>query len=657
MEIKQKNQKGILLTLATVILFVLMFAELVSYVVLNINYNTIVSTASSVSGGASVSATLSSAVPVFLHQSLQNALSALITYESTPALRYGYFINNTAYALQSLMSTGTIYGTNMQSYMGGTTLAAFLSTMENQTNAKGMNVLITNGTLTVFQSSPFTISANYTALAVVNSTRGLFTFPLVATASVSLNGTPSLYGIEAEDPFIIKPMPGSPTAVLIGNTYATSGNTAYNSFSYGTAVYFASASSCASVPAQYQTANFILVMPNAANMPTTICGMGGLVTYTANGQAPAAPYLIYPSSSNIVNVIQTGTSVLLSSRGKSLLNVSSLKSAIQNGYSFASPYTPSYMDWAQGSLTKRSANGMFSFNLLNRQLASFNGQYSYLVSQSSFPQTSTATIMWWTYVNSINAQGQGIGPNSCQIYEPQSSGSSFSTEFDPCTCVVTGSLTCSGWAVLTAPTSTWVMIAYTINSLVVNSYMYSPGQNAQSSSVMSAAGTTSLALPSVNFYIGSYGGASIYQQLSGKIANVQFYNSVLSSSQIAQLYEEGIDGIPISNSFLIGWWPLNGNSNDYSGSGNNAIPVNIIYTPMNDYQGDSIWGGSLYNANALNANALNLTEGVMNCGTVAQCYNPNLEHLYLANVMLTGTPSTALNESTALGLSNSVLPP
>ena len=46
---RKKNQKGIMLTLATVVLFVLMLAELVAYVSLNINYNLIVSSSSAVS--------------------------------------------------------------------------------------------------------------------------------------------------------------------------------------------------------------------------------------------------------------------------------------------------------------------------------------------------------------------------------------------------------------------------------------------------------------------------------------------------------------------------------------------------------------------------------------------------------------------------------
>jgi Concanavalin A-like lectin/glucanases superfamily len=108
MEIIPKSRKGIMLTLATVVLFVLMLAELVTYVSLNINYNTIVSSSSAVTGSATAVATLNSAVPVFLHQSLQSALNTLIQFESTPSLRKNYFINNTAYALQSLMYNGTI---------------------------------------------------------------------------------------------------------------------------------------------------------------------------------------------------------------------------------------------------------------------------------------------------------------------------------------------------------------------------------------------------------------------------------------------------------------------------------------------------------------------------------------------------------------------
>ena len=62
------------------------------------------------------------------------------------------------------------------------------------------------------------------------------------------------------------------------------------------------------------------------------------------------------------------------------------------------------------------------------------------------------------------------------------------------------------------------------------------------------------------------------------IANVQLYNISLSQSDIMQLYDEGIGGGPIALQNLAGWWPLNGNANDYSGINNNGNSANVNYT-------------------------------------------------------------------------------
>ncbi len=75
--------------------------------------------------------------------------------------------------------------------------------------------------------------------------------------------------------------------------------------------------------------------------------------------------------------------------------------------------------------------------------------------------------------------------------------------------------------------------------------------------------------------IGSYVRTDRYL---GSISNVQIYNTSLSNSSIQALYKEGIGGAPININNLIGWWPLNGNANDYSGNGNNGVPTNVTYT-------------------------------------------------------------------------------
>ena len=65
---------------------------------------------------------------------------------------------------------------------------------------------------------------------------------------------------------------------------------------------------------------------------------------------------------------------------------------------------------------------------------------------------------------------------------------------------------------------------------------------------------------------------------SGMISNVQIYNASLSANQIQSLYLEGIGGAPINLQHLSAWWPLNGNTNDYSGYGNNGAAWNVIFT-------------------------------------------------------------------------------
>jgi len=62
---------------------------------------------------------------------------------------------------------------------------------------------------------------------------------------------------------------------------------------------------------------------------------------------------------------------------------------------------------------------------------------------------------------------------------------------------------------------------------------------------------------------------------SGAISNIQLYNTSLSAAQIQALYQAGIGGAPVLLSRLAGWWPLNGDVVDYSGSNNNGAATSI----------------------------------------------------------------------------------
>ena len=86
-----------------------------------------------------------------------------------------------------------------------------------------------------------------------------------------------------------------------------------------------------------------------------------------------------------------------------------------------------------------------------------------------------------------------------------------------------------------------------------------------------------------SYRIGSY---FVCCQYEGAISNVQIYNTALSPNGIKALYQEGIGGAPIKIQSLVAWYPLNGNSDDYSGNNNNGVPNGVTYT-SNWYSGYS----------------------------------------------------------------------
>ncbi len=64
----------------------------------------------------------------------------------------------------------------------------------------------------------------------------------------------------------------------------------------------------------------------------------------------------------------------------------------------------------------------------------------------------------------------------------------------------------------------------------------------------------------------------------GYLANLQIYNTSFSANDVTTLYHEGIGGAPIALPWLVGWWPLNGDVNDYSGNGYNGPANGIVFT-------------------------------------------------------------------------------
>jgi hypothetical protein len=119
-------------------------------------------------------------------------------------------------------------------------------------------------------------------------------------------------------------------------------------------------------------------------------------------------------------------------------------------------------------------------------------------------------------------------------------------------------------------TKTWYDIAATYNKTSGVATLYINGNSVATSS-------TSIAISgSGNVIIGASPQNGTY--LTGYIADAQVYNASLSANQVALLYSSGPAAAPSrSLSRLVGWWPLNGNANDYSGYGNHGTSYNIIY--------------------------------------------------------------------------------
>jgi len=71
-------------------------------------------------------------------------------------------------------------------------------------------------------------------------------------------------------------------------------------------------------------------------------------------------------------------------------------------------------------------------------------------------------------------------------------------------------------------------------------------------------------------------GPPLYGFVTSQVSNMQLYNTTLSPGEVKALYNEGIGGAPLPLPSLVGWWPLNGNTKDYSPSKNNGYPYNVV---------------------------------------------------------------------------------
>ncbi len=198
--------------------------------------------------------------------------------------------------------------------------------------------------------------------------------------------------------------------------------------------------------------------------------------------------------------------------------------------------------------------------LLPKYVAQFDGASSYVKTVGSLQRPSSETFSAWVSMNTLPTNWPVVcGFVDPAMYIQSPSGKPY--------------VQWSGSSVATSPLSlsTWTFVLGTLSydgSTSTTEQMYVNGVASGSPNV--AAGKTSG--PSY-FSIGGVAG----QSFSGYISNVQFYNTSLDASQIQSLYLEGIGGAPVSPQYLVAWWPLNGDTNDYSGNNNNGAPTAVTF--------------------------------------------------------------------------------
>ncbi|MEM3279793.1 MAG: LamG domain-containing protein [Candidatus Micrarchaeaceae archaeon] len=626
MEIRFKAQ---LMTLLVLILFVLMLAELMIFVAVNVGYNSIGQSLVLSSSSVNYAAELKASASAFASQSLSRALYTLTMYEYTPKLRYDNFITNLSMYISQLMINGTLpnvqqgsYAANaLLSYMGNETFTAYNKSIMKSIGT-GVALKINQTRPIIFQDSPYSISVRYIENVFINSSAGLYAYSIPVNASIPLNGTYDLLYAQEGILRSIKFSSANNLTSVIGNSHATYGN----SFIYGIVLNVPSGVTCTTLPSNVPTAfrsaplnkSVILATPNAAYITNATCtaanNYGGLVTYSINSisSPPNIPYLIYASGTNVLQQLKNYTKVLLYGPEMDLLNIESLRNAIANGYFFASPFAPSYIDRADASLLKQSQNGIFTFTNYNRQAANFNGQSSYIqIPNANSLQLSTVTFGGWVdykgpasgnwdwLIAKQNAYGVGVCGSSLDVcFYNWGTGTNYQSSY---------ALTKNTWYYLVAE------VANGNETVYVNGNKIFAGPLSVSSQ------------STVGWQIG-YGNAG-GQLLNGSAGNIQIYNTTLSASEIQALYTEGIGGVPIANAGLVGWWPLDGNANDYSGFGNNGTATSVSYSLLPNYQRDSIFITPI-------PGTLQPIPGVMSCDTVAQCNNASLSKLYIGSMPL-----------------------
>ncbi len=571
----RKSSKGFLMTFLTLILFLLMLAELITFITLNTSNDRITQNLAVSSTTSDYYQIISATSAPFARASLKRSLYVLADYEINASLRKRNMISNTSADILDLVINGTIpgvqYGTNAMSAlsggMGNLTINSYNSGVRSTFGSASTSAVSADSVdFSLYQDSPYTLSISYYELVSISSASGIYNYSIPVSATISLNGTPNLLAAQQ----------GAKSYVYFASLYnltnliggqAASGST--TGFKYGVVYNVPSGVSCSSLasslPTQMQspafTGSIILVTPNAYYIANSLCpeinNYGGLITQQVEA-APSIPYLIY---STIPSSLSNGAHVMLDGPALETLNETNLLAKASDGYYFGSPFAPSYLDWGSGNTSQQDSAGIFDVHGTDTKVAVFRSSSSYITVNT--PKLTNYTWGAWVEPITPTVGGAFVSNTNGGAVEIQEGGGytwQFSNTYNPS---------------YTATPGTMAFIIGVQNSTAQT--LYYDGLKISSATAQSTL---------LDMYIGMRSDGITF---NGLVGDVLLYNTSLNPGQVNLLYEKGLDGIPIQQQNLVGWWPLNGNANDYSGNGNNGVAtLSVSYALPGNYEADSV---------------------------------------------------------------------
>jgi hypothetical protein len=632
------RSKAQLMTIVVLIMFLLMLAELFVFALLNVGSNSIAQSLAVSSSSNNYAALLKLSANNFAKDSLGRAIATLASYESMPSVRKTNLIPNVSAYLGYLVINGVLPNDTLgypQNAMGNLTLKSYNGSVARLIGYTAQNVIVNESMPNVFQTDPYHIRISYIERLLVNASGNLYQYTIPVNASLPLNNTPDLFYAQQG---ILRPVTfaniTNVTSVVGGaGTYATSGNTAAAAYVYGTAIVIpssssSSATSCGSIPTALNSpplSNSVIIVTYNAQSLNCVNSYGGLITYVAPSTPPLAPYLVYPSSSNVLGSLPQGTRVLLYGPGLDTLNIEGLRSDIINSYYFASPFTPSYLDRGQGNMGKQSPNGIFTFSNYNIQVANFPGPNGndILLNAPNNPQlepTQALTVSAWIYSRTTSGASANeiVSTNGYCGYSLGNNNAPAGYTF----------FICNGGTNYYSPkatigTNSWHHLVGVFNGTNKQVSLYVDGNLVGTNSVASIPNKISYSSPP-SIAIGDEPAKG--QTFNGLIADVQIYSQSLTKQQIQKLYAEGISGLPIVDNSIVGWWPLDGNANDYSGYSDNGVVNSVTFTAPPYYTRDSAFAAPVPTPTAP-------LPGIL-CYNYAQCSSTTQAQLYLGYMPL-----------------------